>query len=221
MNLKNNPEFIPLIEWWEKDGKRLTVWLLAAAIAVGGWQAWKHHRLSLKIAASDALVSSYTTEELEDAVAKFSGSKAVGAIKLRLAKSYYDSGRYQEAIDQYDNLASNAPDGFADIPVVGRAQCLEAMGKYGDALAVFDKFSEENPKSYLALTARLGAARCLCQSGDKKKALARIDAIRASVKDDDISVARVDAVEEVIKRYEAKAASSVKEEAPVAEKKAK
>ena len=134
MNLKNNPEFIPLIEWWEKDGKRLTVWLLAAAIAVGGWQAWKHHRLSLKIAASDALVSSYTTEELEDAVAKFSGSKAVGAIKLRLAKSYYDSGRYQEALDQYDNLASNAPDGFADIPVVGRAQCLEAMGKYGDAL---------------------------------------------------------------------------------------
>lgn len=206
MNLKNNPEFLPLIEWWEKDGKQLTVWLLVAAVAVGGWYAWKNHRISSKIAASDALVSAYTTAELEEAVAKYSSSAAGGAIKLRLAKSYFDSGRYQEALAQYDSLVGNTPDGFGDIPVIGRAQCLEALGKYAEALAVFDEFSEKNPKNYLTLTARLGAARCLCLSGDRKKALSRIDAIKASVKGDEISTARVEATESLIKRYEKKAA---------------
>ena len=213
MNLKKNPELIPLIEWWEKDGRQLTMWLLAAAIAFGGWYAWKNHRQAMKIAASDALVSAYTVEELEDAAAKFADKEAGGAIKLRLAKSYYDSGRYQEALDQYDALSTCAPDGFADIPAVGRAMCLEALGKYDEALQAFDKYSEENPKSYLALTARLGAARCLCQNGNREKALARIDAIRASVKDDEISQARVEAVETAIRRYvkkNQKAAPSVK-----------
>lgn len=206
MNLKKNPELIPLIEWWEKDGKQLTVWLLAAAIAFGGWYAWKNHRQAMKIAASDALVSAYTVEELEAAAVKFSGSAAGGAIKLRLAKSYYDAGRYQEALDQYAALEGASPDGFADIPAVGRAMCLEALGKFDEALAAFDKFAEENPKNYLTLTARLGAARCICQKGDRQKALARIDAIKSSVKDDEISSARVEATETAIKRYVKKAA---------------
>ena len=35
MNLKNNPELLPLVEWWEKDGRQTVVYLLVAAIAVG------------------------------------------------------------------------------------------------------------------------------------------------------------------------------------------
>ena len=37
MNLKNNPELIPLIEWWEKDGKQTVAMLAVAAVAFGGW----------------------------------------------------------------------------------------------------------------------------------------------------------------------------------------
>ena len=69
----------------------------------------------MKAAASDALVSAYTTEEIEDAVAKFAGSATEGALKLRLAKSYFDAGRYEEALAQYEALVGNAPDGFADV----------------------------------------------------------------------------------------------------------
>ena len=204
MNLRTNPELYPLIEWWEKDGKSTVIWLLAAAIAVGGYYGWKNHRAAVKAAASDALVSAYTTEEIEDAVAKFSGSATEGALKLRLAKSYFDAGRYDEALAQYEALDGKAPDGFADIPAVGKAQCLEAQGKYAEAQKAFDAFAEANAKSYLALTAQLGAARCLAQAGDKKAALARIESLKAANKDDELNKARIEATESAIKRFEKK-----------------
>ena len=206
MDLRKNPELYPLIEWWEKDGKSTVIWLLVAAIAVGGYYGWKGHRAAVKAAASDALVNAYTTEEVEDAVSKFSGSATAGALKLRLAKSYFDAGRYEEALAQYEALAGNAPDGFADIPVVGKAQCQEALGKFAEAQKAFDAFVEANPKSYLKLTAQLGAARCLAQAGDKKAALARIDALKAENKEEGIEKARVEATESAIKRFEKKAA---------------
>ena len=205
MNLKTNPELLPLVEWWEKDGKSTVIWLLVAAIAVGGWYGWKNHKAAVKAAASDALVSAYTTEEIEDAVAKFAGSATEGALKLRLAKNYYDAGRYEEALAQYEALVGNAPDGFADIPVVGKAQCLEALGKFDEAAKQFDAFAEANPKNYLALTAQLGAARCFVQAGDGKKALARIDSLKQANKDDEIAKARVEATENAIRRFGKKA----------------
>ena len=204
MNLRTNPELLPLVEWWEKDGKSTVIWLLVAAIAVGGWYGWKNHKAAVKAAASDALVNAYTTEEIEDAAAKFAGSATEGALKLRLAKSYFDAGRYEEALAQYEALVGNAPDGFADIPVVGKAQCLEALGKFDEAAAAFDAFAEASPKKYLTLTAQLGAARSFAQAGDKKKALAHIEALKSANKDDELSKARIEATETAIKRFEKK-----------------
>ena len=204
MDLRKNPELYPLIEWWEKDGKSTVIWLLAAAIVVGGYYGWKNHKAAVKTAASEALVNAYTTEEIEDAASKFSGSATAGALKLRLAKSYFDAGRFEEALAQYEALDGKAPDGFADIPVVGKAQCLEALGQFAEAQKAFDAFAEANPKSYLALTAQLGAARCLAQAGDKKAALARIDALKAANKEEGIDKARIEATESTIKRFEKK-----------------
>ena len=215
MTPKINPEFLPLIEWWEKDGKQYVIGLLIAAVVIGGWYGWKHYRASVRTAASDALASAYTTEEIEDAVAKYSGTQTGGALRLRLAKSYFDAGRYEEALSAYEALSSDAPDGFADIPVVGRAQCLEAMKRFTEAQKAFDDFASANPTNYLALTAQLGAARCIAQAGDKTKALARIDSIKAANKSDEVATARIEAVEDVIKRFEAKA-----EAAPAPEVKA-
>ena len=205
MNLKTNPELLPLIEWWEKDGKQTVIYLAIAAIAVGGWYGFKHHRIAVRAAASDALVNAYTTEEIEEAASKFSGSATAGALKLRLAKSYFDAGRYEEALSQYESLDGKAPDGFADIPAVGKAQCLEALGKFAEAQKAFDAFAEANPKSYLTLTAQLGAARCLAQAGDKKAALARIDALKAANGEEGVEKARIETTESTIKRFEKKA----------------
>ena len=204
MNLKTNPELLPLVEWWEKDGKSTVIWLLVAAIAVGGWHYWKTSCAAKKAAASEAVVSVYTAEEIEDAIVKFAGSASEGALKLRLAKSYYDAGRYDEALAQYEAMENAAPKGFEDVPVVGKAHCLEALGKFDEAAALFDNFADQNPKSFLALTAQLGSVRCFAQQGDQKKALARIDALKAANKDDELSLARIEATEKLVKRYQAK-----------------
>ena len=201
MNLKTNPELYPLVEWWEKDGRQTVIWLLVAAIAVGGWYGWKNHRIAVRNAASEAVVNAYTTEELEEAAAKFAGSPSAGALKLRLAKSYYDAGRFEEAMAQYDALAPAAPDGFAEVPAVGKAQCLEALGRLDEALAAYDAFSDANPKSCLALTAQLGSARVLVRSGDKAKALSRLDAMKAANKGDELAVSRIEAVESLARRF--------------------
>ena len=205
MNVKNWFRDDPLADDFVREVKATVPWLLAAAVAVACFYGVKNYRAARKAAASEAFVSAYTTEELEEAVSKFGGSDAGGALKLRLAKKYFDGARYQEAMDVYASVSGeNAPDGFADIPEIGKAQCLEAMGGYADALAAYEAFAEANPDSYLALSARLGSARVLAQLGEKDKALARLAEIKASVKGDSVSEARVDAVKDCVKRYEAR-----------------
>ena len=208
MNPKINPEFLPLIEWWEKDGKKYVTGLLIAAVVIGGWYWWKNHRAAVRAAATDALASTYTTEEIDESVTRFSGTPTEGALRLKLAKSYFDAGRYEEALSTYEALASAAPDGFADVPAVGRAQCLEALSRFEEAQKAFDAFAEANPSNYLALTAQLGAVRCMAQAGNKEAALARFDSIRAAYKDDEIATARIDATEKLVKRYEKSAAAT-------------
>lgn len=195
----------PLAEDFVKEIRATIPWLLAAALVVAGYYGVKNYMAARRAAASEALVNAYTAEELEEAVSKFGGSDAGGALKLRLAKKYFDAGRYQEALDQYAALSGDkAPDGFADVPEVGKAQCQEALGNYADALAAYEAFAEANPNSYLALTAKLGAARAIALSGDREKALQRLAGIKESVKGDALSEARVDATEDCIKRPVAK-----------------
>ena len=194
-------------------------WLVVAAIAVGGYYGVKNYLENRRIESSGALVSAYTTDDFEGAVQKFGSTDAGGALKLRLAKRYFDDGRYEEAIEIYDALAASAPEGFADIPAVGKAQCLEAQGKFAEALSAYEKFVEENPKSFLALTAKLGAARAIALGGDREKALAKLAELKDSVKDDAAAKARVESVEDAVKRYQASAAAPV--EAPAATAEAK
>jgi len=204
MNLKTNPEFLPLVEWWEKDGKQIVLTLVVLLAVFGGWKYWKSHQAAVKAAASDALVSAFTTEELEDAVTKYGDKTAGSALKLRLAKSYFDGGRYEEALSLYEALDGKVTEGFEDIPVVGKAQCLEALGKYDDAGKAFDAFAAAKSKNPFTLTAQLGAVRCICRAGDKTKALARLDALKTANKGDELSKMRIEATESLVKRYETK-----------------
>ena len=200
IDLKKNPELIPVIEWWEKDGKQTVICVLVAVAAVAGWYGWKHHRASERAAASAAIAEATAPADLEEAVAKFSGSAAEPALEIKLAKSYYDDGRYDEALARYEEMSGKVPPEFADIPVVGKAMCLEALKKFPEALEAFDGFVEANPKSYLALTAKLGAARCVAESGDSAKALERIEALKKECEGDDAAKSRVEAAENAIKR---------------------
>ena len=138
-------------------------------------------------------------------------------LRLRLAKSYFDGANYDAALALYTELEGKAPDGFADVPPVGKAQCLEALGRFDEALKAFDA-AAENEKSFLRLTAQLGAARCLAQAGDRAKAEERLTALKAAAGDDEIAKARIDATTDLVKRWEKRAERSLFDAADAAAK---
>lgn len=204
-------ELLPVIEWWEKDGKQTLAIVAAAAVVVAGYYGIKNWRQSQREAAGSALMEAAmggdSVESLESAVAAYGSSASGPALKLRLAKAYYDAGQfddksYQNALDIYAELDGKAPEGFAEVPKIGTAACLEGLGRTDEALKAYNDFAEAFPESPYALSAKLGSARCTALAGDKAKALEMLAAIKNDVKDDDASLALVETAEDVVKRWE-------------------
>ena len=193
-------------------------WFLAAGIIVAGYYGVRKYVVDRRAAASEIVSTAYTTDELEDAVAKFGSSKSGGILRLRLAKSYFDAGSYESALDIYNELEGKAPDGFSDVPAVGKAQCLEGLGKFDEAAKAYDAFAAANEKSYLALTAKLGSARCAAQSGNRDKALEALEALKAAAADDEIAKSRIETTIDLVKRYEKREERSLFDAADAAQK---
>ena len=187
-----------------KEIKSTLPWLVAAGIAVAAYYGWKNHRAAVTVAESEAVTSGYTVEEIEETVSKFGDGKSGAAIKIRLAKKYYDAGRYDEAIKVYDEIAAAKPEGFAEIPVVGKALCLEGKGEYAEARAALEAFVAENPSSPFALTARLGAVRSQALAGARDGAVKTLAAMKDEFKEETPARARVLATEDCVKRAVAK-----------------
>ena len=160
--VKAAPELLPVWDWWVKEGKSTVAMLLVAALVVGGFYAGRNWLRGRDAGANQALVNAYAVDELETAVADYGSTKVGPALRLRLAKAYYDAARYEDALAVYDALVAKAGDNaaFADIAVVGRAYALEGQEKFKEAGAAFAAFAQANTNSYLLLAAQLGAARC-------------------------------------------------------------
>ena len=198
-------ELLPVIEWWEKNGKQAIVTVVVAAVVAVGYYGFKSHQESQRKADSSALVSSRTLAQLETASNEFGGSKAGPSIKLRLAKEYYDAGQYESAMNLYKELSGKAPEGFA-----------EATEKYDEAAKAFEACAQDE-KSLYFLTAKLGVARCTAAAGDKAKALADLEALKASKEDDALAKSRIEAAIDLVKRWEKRAEVIPETVAPAAE----
>ena len=204
--IKKAPELLPLWDWWVKEGKSTLTMLVLAGAVVGAFYGIRGYLRSRDAAANAALTNSYTTDDLEAAVSSYGSSKVGPALKLRLAKAYYDAERYQDAFDTYDALAAKADQipAFADVAYIGRAYSLEGLKKYQEAREAYAAFAKDESKtnSFLALSAKLGDARCQALAGDKDGAVKALDAIKATLKDDKLAEARVERLTDAIKRYE-------------------
>ena len=209
--VKAAPELLPVWDWWVKEGKSTVAMLAVAAVVVAGFYAGRNWFRTRDARANQALAGAYTADDLEAAVADYGSTKVGFALRLRLAKTYYDAGRYDDALAVYDALVAKAADNaaFADIARVGRAYALEGQGKYKEAGAAFDAFAQANTNSYLRLTAQLGAARCTALQGDKAGAAKTFDALKAAAKDE-LEKMRVERMADAVKRHDpARAARSL------------
>ncbi len=181
------------------EAKKCVPYVAAAIIVVAGYYGIRNYRAEQREKAAAALTESLTAEELEEAVANYGSGKSGAALKIKLAKKYFDTARYEEALALYEELDGKAGAAFDAIPVVGKAQTLEALARTDEALKIYEEFAAANPDNYLALTAKLGVVRCVAK-GDKAAGQAKLAELKESVKDDEASLARVEALEEVINR---------------------
>ena len=196
-------ELLPVIDWWEKDGKQTLAIVAVCGIAVLGYYGVKNHRAAQADAAAEALMSATSVDELAEAASNYEGTKAGPALKLRLAKACFDAEQYEQALELYEKLDGRAPEGFEGAPAVGKAMCLEAL----ERLAAL----KEEVKDDDAAVARVEAATALVKRWEKREKRTLFDAADAAAKQLEA------AAEEAAPAVEAPAVEAPAVEAPVVE----
>lgn len=223
--VKKSPELLPVWDWWVREGRSTVTLLLVAAICVAGWFLFKNWRADRAAAANNALMNAFTTDELEEAAAKFGGSATGPALKLRLGKSYLDAERWDEAEKTYSGYVAVAAkdDPFASLAMLGRAYALEGGGKFDEAEKEFSLLAADTNLPVSA-TAKLGVARCMALKGDKDGAIKMLEA------SDDVraknlieTIRRFDPNRKTVSLFDAanSAAVKIEQEKPAADTKAK
>ena len=89
-----------------------------------------------------------------------------------LANAQFATGRYDSALvlfENYLNLGKRRSE-FTVSSQEGIAQCLEELGRYGEAAEGYLKVQREHPDSPLAPDALMGAARCYRLAGNLEAA---------------------------------------------------
>jgi len=216
--VKAAPELLPVWDWWVKEGKSTVIMLAVAGLAVGGFYLGRNWIRSREAAATaalvkacpspdmmspDALVNAESIADLEKVVSDYGSSKVGPLLRLRLAKGYYETARYEESLGLYDKLAGEKDKipAFADVVTVGRAFALEGCKKYKDAQEAFSSYAAANTNSYLRLSSQLGAARCKALLGDNSGALKDLGALKADQKNDAVKT-RVEKMMAVVQNYD-------------------
>jgi predicted negative regulator of RcsB-dependent stress response len=198
-------EFIPLYDWWKKSGSQFLIQSGIAVILVVAVLGGKQYYDSTVATANKELLKASTTEELETLVKSYGKWKVGNTARLRLAKSYYDSGKYDDALATYnDCLSKGAPVGFAEVVVMGRAICLEAKGEkfLDEALTAYSEFIAKNPDHFLVPQAWMGKARILALQGKKDAASKMLETLKAEKNNDPMTEMAVTQLQGVIARYE-------------------
>ncbi|MCR5414221.1 MAG: tetratricopeptide repeat protein [Kiritimatiellae bacterium] len=196
--MKVPEELLPVVEWWERNGKRaMLVGGVVAVVAIVGF-SWSARRARNRAAAAqatftaaesllDVRVGADGDGSKEAAVAKIretaGGSSSTPLQKLMLADALVSSGKAEELASARGILEELAAEGDSlpvicrDLPAFKLCVVLESEKKFDEARKAYEDFAGKNQKSVNALEAKLGVARCLAQSGKKDEAVDYLESL--------------------------------------------
>ncbi len=107
---------------------------------------------------------------LRSIVDNYGSSRGGELARFMLASAYYELGKYDEALAQFEDFS--APDDMlAASRLAGIAQCYEAKKEFGEAAANFEKAEGKNPKDIQAAEYLSNAARDYGLAGEKERAI--------------------------------------------------
>lgn len=200
-------ELLPVIEWWERSGKTHLAYVAVAGVAALAAWGYMAHRASGRAEAAAALVASADVETLEAAVARHGGTPSTDALKLKLAAAYLmraDEGDAGKALAIYDEaLASGNPAAaFDGVALAGRANSLEALERWPEAVEAYKKALDTlGDSSFLKASLRLGLARATAQAAGKEAAMAMLEEFKKNAVENKEDTASIDATIDLVKRW--------------------
>lgn len=155
-----------LREFIRNHGQTLVIALgVCLAIALG-FGAYKNHKQSSAIRASQLLMNARSSEELQQVVSQHPSAPTTPLAMLTLAARYYDDGQYEMARFTYSQFEQKYPKhSLIDVATLGKAQCLESEGQLSEAISAYESLFSSKPDHFLAPLARLSKARALMQMG--------------------------------------------------------
>ncbi len=118
---------------------------------------------------------------LRTIVDEFSGSEQGEVARIYLANSLYNTGKIDEALEEYDNY-SGSSDLLAATALAGKAACYEAKGNSAEAADLYLSASSVNDTDPQNPDYMLSAAKNYIDSGSKSKAEKILNEIKAEYK---------------------------------------
>jgi TolA-binding protein len=106
-------------------------------------------------------------------IERYRGTWSHSDATFMAASALFATGRYDSAMvyfDRYLDLGKRRPE-FTVSAEMGMAQCMEELGRYGEAADRYLKVQREHPDAALAPDALLGAARAYELAGDLETAM--------------------------------------------------
>ncbi len=203
-------ELLPLYDWWKANGRQSLILIALFVVVAGGGFAWRHWQTTKLTMANQELLKANSLDELESAVANHGSTKVGNAARLRLAKAYYDSAKYEEALNAYDTcIVKGTPVGFKEIAELGRAHTLEALNRLDEAMTAYQNFEKTNAEHFLQPKAIMGKARVLTLQGNRAEAQTMLENLKAEKTGDAEWEMEITTLEKIISRYEPRAARSL------------
>lgn len=166
-----NEELDHVKELWQKHG---TPVVTGICIALAGILVFfVYHGRSARHAqkAAKMFSSSRTIQDLEDVIIQYPEVPSTYLTRLKLAKTYFNSGNYDMALYKYAEFEQKFPDHqMTPIAKLGKIHCMEARGEIQDAALAYENFCIEYPSHYLTAQSIFGHARCMEQLGNYDEA---------------------------------------------------
>lgn len=149
-----------VLDFLKDNGVSILVGAAVAAAIFLGWSLYRNLQNSKSAAAASRLFSAQSSEQVQQVIAEFPNTPSAPMAQLLLASQAFDQGQYEVAQNLFAQFLERYPKHeLRANAALGINQCLEAAGRYADALAGYNRFIAEYPENFLLPSATFGIAR--------------------------------------------------------------
>jgi len=170
---KQDVDFLGQFEpdvFWLKHGRKI-LWGVAAIAVIGILTIYQQRKAADREEEAAGRLAQANDPAALQAIAHDYPNKPMGAqALLRLGELHYAGGRLTEAATAYQEVVTRFPNNpLADAARLSQVAVIESQGDFAGAKTQYLQLASR-PGSYLAVAAKVGAARCAEALGQTKEA---------------------------------------------------